>query len=86
MTTTMESQTGRERRTLYIVIAVVVGVLMVVALFAFRSAKSTREAEEKADQLIAAIEEAARQPRRATRSCACSATMAGPPAPTRTRR
>ena len=56
--TTTESQTGRERGILYIVAAVLVGVLMVIALFTFSSARSTREAEEKADELIAAIEEA----------------------------
>ena len=77
--TTTESQTGRERGILYIVAAVLVGVLMVIALFTFSSARSTREAEEKADELIAAIEEA-----RATRSCACWATTAGRPAPTPT--
>jgi Tfp pilus assembly protein FimT len=56
--TTTESQTGRERGILYIMAAVLVGVLMVIALFTFSSARSTREAEEKADELIAAIEEA----------------------------
>ena len=51
--------------SLYIVIAVVVVVLMVVGLFAFSSAKSTQQAEEKADQLIAALENAgARRPRK----------------------
>ena len=56
MTTTMETQTKRERSTLYIVIAVVVGALMVAGLIAYRGAKSTQAAEDKADQLIAAIE------------------------------
>ena len=45
-------------RTLYIVVAVVVVVLMVVGLFTFRSAKSTQQAEEKAAQLITALENA----------------------------
>jgi hypothetical protein len=65
MTTTMETQTRRERSTLYIVIAVVVGALMIAGLLFYSSARSTREAEEKADQLIAALEEAgARTPSR----------------------
>jgi hypothetical protein len=65
MTTTMETQTRRECSTLYIVIAVVVGALMIAGLLFYSSAKSTREAEEKADQLIAALEEVgARTPSR----------------------
>ena len=62
MTTTTENQTGRERGIVYIVSAVLVGVLMVIGLFTFSSARSTREAEDKADQLIAAIEEAGATP------------------------
>jgi hypothetical protein len=58
MSTSTETQTGRERSTIYIVLAVVIGALMVIGLFTYSSAKSTREAEEKADQLIAALEEA----------------------------
>ncbi len=56
MSTVQETQTPQERRTLYIVLAVVVGVLMVVGLIAFRSAKSTAEAEQKADQLISELQ------------------------------
>ena len=58
MTTTTEQQTGRERSIIYLVVAAVIIVLMVVGLFTFKSAKSTQQAEEKADQLIAAIEDA----------------------------
>ena len=58
MSTVQETQTSRERSTLYTVIAVVVGVLMVAGLFAFRSAKSTQQAEEKAAQLITELENA----------------------------
>jgi hypothetical protein len=58
MSTTTETQTGRERSTVYIVVAVVIGALMVIGLFTYSSAKSTREAEDKADQLIAALEDA----------------------------
>ncbi len=58
MSTATEQQTGRERSIIYLVIVVVVIVLMVIGLFTFRSAKSTQQAEDKADQLIAAIEDA----------------------------
>ena len=65
MSTPAETQTGRERSTVYIVVAVVIGALMVIGLFTYSSAKSTRESEEKADQLIAALEDAgARAPDR----------------------
>jgi Tfp pilus assembly protein FimT len=56
MTTSTETQTGRERNVTYIVVAVVVVALMVIGLFTYSSAKSTKQAQEKADQLIAAIE------------------------------
>jgi hypothetical protein len=58
MSTTTETQSKRERSTLYIAVAVAIGVLMVVGLIFYSSAESTREAEDKADQLIAAIEDA----------------------------
>lgn len=58
MTTSTETQTGRERNVIYIVIAVVVAALMVIGLFTYSSAKSTQQAEDKADELIAAIEDA----------------------------
>ena len=46
-----------------------------------------QQAEDKADQLIAALEDAgAPAPPTRTRSCGCSATTAARPAPTRTRR
>jgi Tfp pilus assembly protein FimT len=57
-TTPTEPQTGRERNVIYIVIAVVVVALMVIGLFTYSSAKSTQQANDKADQLIAAIEDA----------------------------
>lgn len=56
MSTIQETQTGRERRTLYIVLAVVVVLLMVVGLIAFRSGKSSREAEQKANQFIGELQ------------------------------
>jgi hypothetical protein len=56
--TPTEPQTGRERNVIYIVIAVVVVALMVIGLFTYSSAKSTQQANDKADQLITAIEDA----------------------------
>jgi len=56
MTTVQETQTDRERRTLYLVIGLVVALLMVGGLIAFRSAKRTAEAEQKADQLISELQ------------------------------
>jgi hypothetical protein len=65
MSTAMETQSKRERSTLYIAVAVAIGVLTIVALIFYRSAEATREAEAKADQLIAALEDAgARTPDR----------------------
>ena len=58
MSAVQETQTSRERSTIYIVLAVVVGVLMVAGLIAYRSAKTTEEAQQKADQLIAELENA----------------------------
>jgi Tfp pilus assembly protein FimT len=58
MSAVQETQTSRERSTLYIVLAVVVGVLMVAGLIAYRSAKTTEQAQQKADQLITELENA----------------------------
>ena len=58
MSTPVETQTKRERRWLYITSLVILGALVVGGLIAFSSARETREAQEKADQLIAAIEDA----------------------------
>ena len=57
MSTATEPQTGRERSIIYLVVTAVVVALMVVGLFTFRSAKSTQRAEQKADELIAAIQD-----------------------------
>jgi hypothetical protein len=46
---------ARTRRTTYIVLGVVFLLLVGVALFAYSSAKSTAEAEQKADQYIAEL-------------------------------
>lgn len=56
MSTTTESESGRERRWLYIGAAVVLVLLVIIGLFTFSAAKSSKEAEQKADQLIAEIE------------------------------
>lgn len=65
MSTATETQSKRERSTLYIAVAVAIGVLMVIGLIFYSSAEATREAEQKADQLIAALEDAgARAPDR----------------------
>jgi hypothetical protein len=47
----------RERMILYSVIAGLVAVLMVIGVAGWRTEKVTRAAEEKADRLIAALEE-----------------------------
>ena len=65
MSPATETQSKRERSTLYIAVAIAIGVLMVTGLIFYRAAEVTREAEEKADQLIAALEDAgARAPDR----------------------
>jgi hypothetical protein len=55
---TPEVSSPNERRTIYIVCAIIFGVLILVALLAYRSAESNEQAEEKANQLIAALEQA----------------------------
>jgi Tfp pilus assembly protein FimT len=65
MSTAMESQTRRERTWIYYTSLIILGLMVVAALIAFRGARETREAQDKADQLIAALEEAgARTPSR----------------------
>jgi Tfp pilus assembly protein FimT len=65
MSTPVETQTGSERRIIYIVVAVVVVILLIIGLIAFSSARSTQQAEQKADQFIAALQaEGARTPTR----------------------
>lgn len=58
MSTSTETESKRERTWIYITCCVLLGVLVVWGLFAFSSAKSTREAEDKADRLIAALKHA----------------------------
>ena len=61
MSTPTETQSKRERSWIYITALVVLGILLVVGLIAFNSARETRNAEEKADELIAALEDAGAQ-------------------------
>lgn len=58
MSTATETQSKRERSTLYIAVTIGIAVLMVTGLIFYRSAEATREAEQKADELVAALEEA----------------------------
>jgi hypothetical protein len=53
-----EKQPGRERSWIYVTAIVLLCALTVVALLSFRSARQSAEATEKADQLIASLEEA----------------------------
>jgi hypothetical protein len=53
-----QHSTRNEHRTLYIVTACVLVVLMVIGLITYRPGKSDRAAEDKANQLIAALQQA----------------------------
>ncbi|HKX65787.1 MAG TPA: hypothetical protein VJN29_01060 [Intrasporangium sp.] len=53
--TVTEQSTDSERRTIYIVVGVVVLVLLVIALFSYRSKEATQQADQKADQFIATL-------------------------------
>jgi Tfp pilus assembly protein FimT len=55
MSTPVENQSPRERTWIYIAACVVLAVLVVWAIFAFSSARQTKRAEDKADELIAAL-------------------------------
>jgi hypothetical protein len=58
MTTPTETQSTRERRWLYVTACVLLGLFVVVSLVVFRSARDTAQAQDKADELIAALEDA----------------------------
>ena len=58
MSTHMESSTKRSRSVLYIVSMVLLVVFAVIGLLMFKSARDTQQALEKADQLIASINQA----------------------------
>lgn len=55
MTIVRESSTRRRRFMVYGIVAAALVILLVVALFAGHSARSTRTAQTKADQLTAAL-------------------------------
>jgi Tfp pilus assembly protein FimT len=55
MSTHSETQTPRERSWLYITACLVLGLMVVIALFAFGSARQTQKAQDKADQLISEL-------------------------------
>ena len=58
MSTHLESSTKRSRSVLYIVSMVLLVVFAVIGLLMFKSARDTQQALEKADQLIASINQA----------------------------
>ena len=58
MSTSMESQPRRERSWIYYTALILLVAMVVAALIVFRGAKESREASDKADQLIVALEEA----------------------------
>lgn len=55
MTTVREQSTRRHRFVLYGIVAAALVILLIVALLAWHSARSTRIAQTRADQLIAAL-------------------------------
>ena len=50
-----DSTTPHERRNIYVVAGIVVVALMVVAFFTFHAGKNTKEAQDKANALIAEL-------------------------------
>lgn len=65
MTTPVESQTSHERSWIYITACVLLAVLILIGLIAFNSARENAKAQDKADELIVALENAgARTPDR----------------------
>jgi Tfp pilus assembly protein FimT len=57
MTTPVETQTRQERGWIYITSCVILVVLAVGALVAFRNVREDKKAQDKADELISAIED-----------------------------
>ena len=58
MTAPTENQSPRERSWIYFATCAILAVLTLWAIFAFSSARETKRAEDKADELIAALEDA----------------------------
>ena len=58
MTTPVENQSRRERTWIYITSCVILAILALWAIFAFSSARETKRAQDKADEFIAALQDA----------------------------
>ena len=58
MTTPEENQSPRERSWIYFAACAVLAVMALWGIFAFSSARETQRAQEKADELIAALQDA----------------------------
>ncbi|GAB3735291.1 hypothetical protein GCM10027598_61350 [Amycolatopsis oliviviridis] len=63
MTTVDRGSSHRQRKTVYVVVGIVLGVLLLTGYLLFRSARSNADAEAKADLLISRlVQEGARTP------------------------
>ena len=58
MTTPVENQSPRERSWIYFAACAILAVMVIWGIFAFSSARETRRAQDKADELIAALQDA----------------------------
>jgi hypothetical protein len=58
MSTVEETSTQKDRRLVYIVITVALVLLLIICLVFYRRAESNQEAQDKANQLIAALQQA----------------------------
>ena len=58
MSTVEETSTQKDRRVTYIVITVALVLLLIICLVFYRRAESNQEAQDKANQLIAALQQA----------------------------
>ena len=57
MSTQLESQDKRERSWIYVVAVIILGGTLLAALLVFSEVRETTRSQEKADELIAAIEQ-----------------------------
>jgi Tfp pilus assembly protein FimT len=58
MSTVEETATQKDRRVVYIVITAALVLLLIICLVFYRTAESNQEAQDKANQLIAALQQA----------------------------
>ena len=58
MSTVEETATQKDRRLVYIVITVALVLLLIICFVFYRSAQSSQQAQDKANQLIAALQKA----------------------------